>query len=207
MSRQSEIQKLIVKLQLSSSDVADALGRKGRPTKATQLSGPSTTFIGPVFQAPAVEGSNWLTHKLIANMPEGSILYVDHHCFEFDDYLNDLALIGGLICEYAFFYRHAAAIVVDGNIRDLEELRGKNIPVWAKGSCPIVCTKEPTREVLELPLQNGIAICDATGVVVIQTKDMTPDFDKKLNSMANREESWFRQLKEGKSTFEITCKK
>jgi 4-hydroxy-4-methyl-2-oxoglutarate aldolase len=207
MSRQSDLQKLILELHLSSSDVADALGRKGRWTRATQMTGPPSTVVGPVFQAPAVEGSNWLTHKLIATMPEGVVLYVDHQCLELNGRLNDLALVGGLMCDYAYFYRRALAVVVDGNVRDVEELQSKGIPVWARGSSPIVCDKLPTRDAVKLPLQDGVAVCDATGVVVIQTKDMTPDLDDKLKAMAKREESWFRQLQEGKSTFEITCEK
>ena len=111
------------------------------------------------------------------------------------------------MCEYAYFYRRAAAIVVDGNVRDVEELKSKGIPVWASGSSPIVCTKTPTNYTFKLDFHEGVAVCDATGVVVIRKKDMTPYLEETLKAMGKREESWFKQLQEGKSTFEITCEK
>jgi regulator of RNase E activity RraA len=191
--------KLIRDLKLSSSDVADALSRGGRITKATQISGPPEVVVGPVFHVAAVEGSNWLTHVMLSHLPKGHVVYVDNfNC-------GELALVGGLICKYAIQHREALAVVVNGFVRDVEELRAEGMPVWACGSNPIVCSKEQTNTNFYCWLNRSVAVCDATGVIVAQPGELSDDLESKLKALAERESEWFNGLKEGKNTFQITC--
>lgn len=158
--------------------------------------------VGEVEYLFAWAGSNWHTHKDLADVPPKRILFVDTH------YCNGLAAVGHLMASYAFLHKQALALVVDGNIRDVDRM--DSYPVWSSGFSPVACEKrnhERPAEVekLKFKYQGGIMVCDDTGAVMIETGHVTQDTYQKLVKIKEREQDWYEKLKKGLSTFEITC--
>jgi regulator of RNase E activity RraA len=189
--------------KLSTSDVADALGRKGNVKRIKSVNS-GHYVVGKLQYLFSSSQSNWHTHKGLEGIENGNIAFV--HDVDY----SDKAICGHLMLSYALNYRKAKAVVVVGNIRDIERVIKENMPVWCVGTNPVVCSKTETvipsyvKDYKE-KYDNGIVVCDDTGVVVVTKEDMTDELMSKLEYVKNREEKWYKMLEEGKSTFEITC--
>lgn len=187
---------------LSTSDVADVLGRTGllegiNPIKMGHCAVGEAVFIY------ARNDSNWQIHKTLETLDcTNKIIFVDG--IQCDP---KLALLGGLVSAYAF-KKKAKAIVCNGKIRDLGEILQKNYKIWCKGYTPIVTTKFETKEI-DVPNQmdGSILVCDECGVVQIPNDKITEDTLEKLKQVKQKEIDWFDKLEKGLSTFQITCKK
>ena len=192
--------EIIQNLKLTSSNVADALGKKGRVTKALPLHTSVRPVVGIVYHTAGIDGSNWLIHKQLANIEAGNIAYVENMgC-------NELAMFGGLVSEYVTKHRKAAAIVCDGNVRDVDEIKANNLPVWACGSNPVGCKQIKVTDSFQRRYTGNVMVCDSTGCVMIKIEEMNQELEHSLREMHKKEEEWFALMCGGKSTFEITCK-
>jgi len=192
--------EIIQSLNLTSSNVADALGKKGRITKALPLHTSVKPVVGVVYHTAGIDGSNWLIHKQLAHIQAGYIAYVENMgC-------NELAMFGGLVSEYVTKYRKAAAIVCDGNVRDVDEIKAKNLPIWACGSNPVGCKQIKVPDSFHRRYTGSVMVCDSTGCVIVKIDEMNQDLEQSLRAMHAREKEWFDLMYDGKSTFEITCK-
>jgi regulator of RNase E activity RraA len=111
-----EILKFIKENGMSTSDVADALGRKGH-IEGIKTINKGAYAVGPAYYTYALHDSNWYTHRDFQNIPEGSIVFVD------SIHTNDsFAIAGELMICYAQRKRGARGIVFNGSIRDVEEV-------------------------------------------------------------------------------------
>lgn len=103
--------------------ISDGFGRIGgapglRPiTKKVSLAGPALT----VHTRP---GDNLAVHKALDVARPGEILVIAGGSD------RERAVVGGLACHYAV-QRGIGGIVVDGAVRDVEELRDLDIPIFA----------------------------------------------------------------------------
>ena len=118
-------------------------------------------FAGPAFPVQCPPGDNLMVHAAIHRAPAGSVVVVDAGDV-------DYAVAGGHVCAVA--QRNGiAAFVVDGVIRDLEEVRDARFPVFARGVIPKPGAKE------ELGIFNGPVVCGgvtvAPGDVVVADEE------------------------------------
>lgn len=103
--------------------ISDSMSRVGgapglRPmSKAVSLAGPALT----VHTRP---GDNLVVHKALDVAQPGEILVIA------GEGNRERALVGGLACHYAA-RRGIAGIVIDGAVRDLDELGELDLPVFA----------------------------------------------------------------------------
>ena len=103
--------------------ISDGMNRIGgapglRPmSRAVPLAGPALT----VHTRP---GDNLVVHKALDLAKPGDVLVIA------GDGNRERALVGGLACHYAA-RRGVAGIVVDGAVRDLDELAELDLPVFA----------------------------------------------------------------------------
>lgn len=186
---------------LGSSDVADALGRAGHVQWVRPLNR-GFKCVGEVEYLFAWYGSTWHTHKGLAEAPPGRILFIDDH------YCEMRAVFGHLMAEYAFTHKKALAVVVNGNIRDVEKMG--NMPVWNRSTSPVVCRKnkpsdEPDVQIERQKYHGGVMVCDDTGCTLIPPYLLTEDMLLNLSAVKDREEKWFARMDAGESTFDITC--
>ena len=121
---------------------------------------------GPAYTVRCSRGQNLMLHAAIYRAPPGSIIVV-----EAGD--TDYAVAGGNVCAVA--QQHGVvALIVDGVIRDLAEIRANRFPVFARGVIPIPGDKSALGA-LNVAVNCGrvqvasgdIVVADEEGIVVV----------------------------------------
>ncbi|WP_328886506.1 RraA family protein [Streptomyces sp. NBC_00316] len=151
---------------LSPTTLADVLGRGQVMDIGVRPPWPANPRVaGPAFTVRCPPGDNLMLHAAIHRAEPGSVIVV-----EAGDV--DYAPAGGNVCAVAQ-RRGIAAIVTDGVIRDLAEVRAMGFPVFARGVIPIPGTKKAV-EPLNRQVRCGgmqvdvgdIVVADEEGIVV-----------------------------------------
>ena len=151
----------------ASSILADVAGRRGGMDGRIRAMTPMTRFAGPAVTVEVRPGDNLLIHAAMTMVRPGDVLVIDGK--------GDLssALIGSIMIN-ACRRLGVAGIVVDGAVRDVEELAAIGVPVFAVGSNPNGPTKAcPGR--INAPIACGgvavqpgdLIVADSDGVTVI----------------------------------------
>lgn len=115
--------------------------------------------------------------------------------------INAKSIIGDLIAKYTVLYKQASALVVLGNVRDLPKLLKEKYPIWCKGFNPVGVynyfkgnyPKNEKNKILK-KFEGGIAICDATGVVLIEKKMISKKTLNKIKFIEQQEDIWYYHL-------------
>lgn len=152
----------------ASSIMADAGGRRGGMDGRIRAMTPATRFAGPAVTVEVRPGDNLLIHAAMALVRPGDVLVIDGK-----GYLGS-ALIGSIMIN-ACRRLGVSGIVVDGAVRDVEELAAIGVPVFAAGTNPNGPTKAcPGR--INAPIACGgvavrpgdLIVGDGDGVTVIE---------------------------------------
>lgn len=194
--------------RVSTTEVADALGKKG------VLSGVSPInlgkfCVGPVRIIIAADNSNYLIHEQVRDVRSGEVVIIFAHSCE------GRALIGDLISKYVLLYRDASCIVVKGMVRDAARLRRESYSIWAEGVTPLGCFNMPGKEPpadfvreVEDDYAGGVAICDDGGVTIIREDLLNASTLERLQNIEVQEDIWFYCLDTLKwDTKKIVCDK
>jgi 4-hydroxy-4-methyl-2-oxoglutarate aldolase len=204
----SQIIDYIRRNRVSTTEVADCLDKTGVMPGVAPLNN-GHFRVGNVFWTYAWAESNWTVHEQIVEVRDGDIVVVD----AFD--CGDRAILGELIAKYLLLYKQAQAIVVHGNVRDVPHLIKENWPVWCQGRNPAGCFNTrpttlpgPDRLHQGRVLQESIAVCDDSGVVIIEKQHHTEAFLSRLEWIEEQEDVWFDCIDRRKwSTFDTVCLK
>ena len=86
-------------------------------------------LCGQAYTINAFEGDNGAIHAALAVIPENVVLVIDAGGFE------NRALWGGILNTVAM-RRKVAGVVIDGAVRDSDELREHGLPVFAAAISP-----------------------------------------------------------------------
>ncbi len=208
MSQASTIIDFCISNRVSTTEVADALGKSGVVPKVQPIS-PNKFCVGPVRAVFTANDSNYAVHDQIRDVQKGEVVIIfAHNC-------NDRAIIGDLISKYILLYKGAAAIVVLGLVRDAARLRREGYAIWSEGVTPLGCFNTPAgpfpEEIKKNILQSfegGVAVCDDGGVTVIPKASLTEDTLNRLNRIEMQEDIWFFCLDTLKwDTKKIVCDK
>ncbi|MFD7667665.1 RraA family protein [Streptomyces sp. NPDC059788] len=149
-----------------STTLADLLGREQVMDAGIRpLWSPVPRVAGPAFTVRCPPGDNLMLHAAVHRAEPGAVIVVESGDM-------DYALAGGNVCAVAR-RRGVAAIVADGLIRDLAEVREAGFPVFARGVIPIPGAKAAVAP-LNGPVRCGgvtvragdIVVADEEGVVV-----------------------------------------
>jgi regulator of RNase E activity RraA len=138
-------------LDISPTTLADVLGPEQVMDTGIRPLWPAICRIaGPAFTVRCAPGDNLMLHAAIYRAAPGSVLVVES---------GDVnhALAGGNVCAIAQ-RRGIAALVADGVIRDLAEVREMGFPVFARGVIPV-----PGAKLVVSPLNSRIQ-CGGVGV-------------------------------------------
>ncbi|MGQ4383742.1 RraA family protein [Streptomyces sp. SAS_270] len=150
-----------------TTTLADVVGRaQVMDIGLRPLWSPPPRVAGPAFTVRCAPGDNLMLHAAIYRAAPGSVLVVETG----GDV--DYALAGGNVCAIAQ-RRGIVALVVDGVIRDLAEVRELGFPVFARGIIPVPGVKKAV-EPLNTPVRCGgvtvhpgdIVVADEEGVAV-----------------------------------------
>ena len=128
-------------------------------------------LIGPAFPCSCAPRDNLGLHHALMTAPAGSVLVC----------AVDARLDGGYFGELMAtdaVQRRLAGLVIDGSVRDTNEIRDLGFPVFAGGVNPFQCDKKTAPSVGEPVVLAGtvvrlgdIVVGDADGVVVVPWED------------------------------------
>lgn len=158
--------------EVPTTTLADILGHDQTMSIAIRsLWPPVRRVAGPAFTVTCPPGDNLMLHAAIYRAAPGSVLVVQSGDV-------DYAVAGGNVCAVAQ-RRGVAALVVDGVIRDLAEVRDSGFPVFARGVVPVAGAKAVAAP-LNTPVRCGgvtvrtgdIVVADEDGVLVVPSDRM-----------------------------------
>lgn len=160
--------------KIPASNVADVMGRSCAMNPRIHLmSKPKLQMMaGPALTVKARSGDNLALHAALNFAAEGDVLVVSN---EGD---NTRALMGEIMMAYLYYSKKVAGIILDGPIRDIDEIGNWDFPVYATGTTPGGPYKEGPGEV-NVPIACGeisvnpgdIILGDPDGIVVIPRRD------------------------------------
>ena len=160
--------------KLPASNVADCMERSCAMNPRIRLvsKGRPGSVCGPAFTVKCRAGDNLALHAALTFCSEGDVIVVSNE----ED--TTRALTGEVMLSYLFYTKKAAAIVIDGPIRDLESLSQWEFPIYCTGATPGGPYKEGPGEV-NVPISCGgisvapgdIILADHDGVIVIPPRD------------------------------------
>ena len=162
MSRFAELARLGV------ATVHEAQGKTGLVDLPLVQVVPNSRAAGPALTVLCGNGDNLMAHAAVAQAEPGDVIVLTMP----DP--SPVALIGDLLATQALD-QGVAAMLVDGAVRDVDELRALGLPIWARYVRAQGATKEKIGE-LATPLVVGgahvgpgdVVVLDADGAVVVE---------------------------------------
>ena len=163
---------------------------------------PAARVLGPAFTAQGAAGDNLALHHAAAQAAPGDVIVLAvggertrAHC-------------GGIIATAAHA-RGVAGLVLDGAVRDLNELEEIGLPVFHRGVSPLKPSKDGPAE-LGVPVElDGVRIepgdliaADADGIVVVPAA-IAADLVAAAAELEAGEAGILAQIAAGKTTPEI----
>lgn len=159
---------------IPASNTCDVMGRNAAMNPRIKLvsSPKDQMMVGPALTVKARGGDNLALHAALNMAQEGDVLVVSN---EEDD---TRSLMGEIMMAYLRYTKKVAGIVLDGPIRDIDEIGKWDFPVYCTGTTPGGPYKEGPGEV-NVPISCGgisvnpgdIILADPDGVIVIPRKD------------------------------------
>ena len=135
---------------IPASNTADVMGRSCAMNPRIRLvSSPKAQMMaGPAYTVKCRAGDNLTLHAALNFCHEGDVLVVSN---EEDD---TRALIGEIMMAYLRYTKKIAGIVLDGPIRDIDEIGKWDFPVYCTGTTPGGPYKEGPGEI-NVPIACG----------------------------------------------------
>lgn len=159
---------------IPASNTCDVMGRNSAMNPRIQLmsSPKDQMMVGPALTVKARGGDNLALHAALNMAQEGDVVVVSN---EGD---TTRSLIGEVMMAYLRYTKKVAGIILDGPIRDIDEIGKWDFPVYATGTTPGGPYKEGPGEV-NVPISCGeisvnpgdIILADPDGIIVIPRKD------------------------------------
>jgi 4-hydroxy-4-methyl-2-oxoglutarate aldolase len=131
----------------------------------------SAHLAGPAFPVQAVPGDNLALQRAVREAPEGSVLVVDGAGLEFGywgEILTTIALQRGVV-----------GLVIDGCVRDIDEIERLGFPIFASGIAMRHAGKtqpgtigEPISLAGRTVRAGDIVVADTDGLIVIPREEL-----------------------------------
>lgn len=154
------------------------------------------TLAGVAFTVKVPSGDNLVAQMALDYAKEGDIIVVDGA-----GYL-DRALVGGMMLTYAES-RKLGGFVVNGAVRDIDDIKSSSLPVFALSATPLGPYREGPGE-MNVPVVCGgqvvmagdILVGDSDGVVVIPRRDAQKVLEMAKENLAKEQEEISKIKKE-----------
>jgi RraA family protein len=179
-----------------TADVSDMLNRLYAMNPEIKNFTTSTSICGPACTVKVYPGDNLMVHKALDVAEPGDVLVIDAGSTAMN------ALVGDLISTKAQ-HRGIQAFVVDGLIRDVDEVSSLGFPVFARGVTPIGPLHRGPGEINfsvscgGIVVNPGDVICgDRDGLVVIRS-DFASDVLDRLESVRDSQSEYEQNVKKG----------
>ena len=182
--------------------ISDELNRSGTMVAALKPVGADMGFAGQALTAQTMVGDNATLHYAVSYAWPGCVLVVDARGHV------DTAVWGGILT-HAAKVKGVAALVVDGGVRDVDELKESGVAVYARGvvpngphkgfggsvNGPIQCAGVPVGP-------GDLLVGDADGVVVVRP-DQMDGLMVRCRARIAKEEAIVEKLDAGVESYEI----
>lgn len=206
---QDKIIAFIENNKISTSEVSDALGKKGLFEESYPIS-ENMHKVGVIHYVAAYGDSNWPIHSSVIEVEKGAIVLIDNiDCTK--------ALFGEIVSKHIIINKEAKAIVTNGSIRDIKDIKEAKLPIWCKSVRPVGCfnskpiyseASEYIAGEREKKLNQAIVVCDDDGVVLIRKEEQAETLLEKLKFIKIQEAKWKKYVFEKKwDTYETICQK
>jgi 4-hydroxy-4-methyl-2-oxoglutarate aldolase len=170
--------------RLGSATVYEAGGRGGFVDLPLIQVVPGSRVAGPARTALCGQSDNLMVHAAMSRLQPGEVLVLTMPVPE------PVALVGDLLATHARA-RGAAAVLVDGAVRDVEELMELGLPIWARWVRVHGAAKNEVGA-LDEPVTVGgatirtgdVVVLDADGAAVVEAERV----DEVLAASLEREE-------------------
>lgn len=160
--------------KIPTANIADVMERSCAMNPSIRLmSNPQKPIVaGVALTVKSRAGDNLTIHAALDMAQEGDFLVVSNQGE------RTRSLMGDIMMAYLFYDRKATGLVLDGPIRDIEEIKNWDFPIYATGTTPGGPYKEGPGEV-NVPISCGditvnpgdIIVADEDGVIVIPLAD------------------------------------
>jgi 4-hydroxy-4-methyl-2-oxoglutarate aldolase len=187
---------------LGSATVYEAGGRCGFVDADLVQVVPGSRAAGPARTVLCGQDDNLMVHAVMAEAQPGEVIVVT---------MPDprpVALVGELLATQARA-RGAAAMLIDGSVRDVEELAELGLPIWARwvrvhgaGKDVPGSIGEPVTVGGARILAGDAVVLDADGAAVVE-RDRLEEVLAAARDRAERERRKHEQLQAGELSFEL----
>jgi len=188
--------------KLGSATVYEASGKKGYVNHNIKAVWPGARICGPALTVSCPGGDNLMLHKAMTVAQPGDVLVAFTH---------DAVNYGywGLTMSTSCTALGIAGLVIDGCVRDTEEIGKLGFPIFSRGAC-IRGTVKETLGTINHPIVLGGAIVnpgdlilgDADGLVIIALSDAESILKKSIERDKN-EEKLMEQFRQKKTSLEL----
>jgi 4-hydroxy-4-methyl-2-oxoglutarate aldolase len=188
--------------RLGVATVYEASGRRGLVDAPLERVVAGSRTAGPARTVLCGQGDNLAVHAALARVQRGEVLVLAMPEPE------PVALVGEVIALQAKV-RGAAGLLIDGAIRDADELRELGLPVWARFVRAGGAAKEEAGE-LDVPVTVGgvrvkpgdVVVMDGDGAVVVQAGRAEEVLEAGRSGEAD-EEAMMEELRAGALTLDL----
>ncbi len=188
--------------ELGVATVHEAAGRTGLVDLALTQVVAGSRVAGPARTALCAPGDNTMVHAAVAHARPGDVLVLTS--LE----PGPIALVGELLATQARA-RGVAAMLVDGAVRDLDELVALGLPIWARFVRAQGASKGVAGE-LDVPVLVGgteirpgdLVVLDCDGAVAIPRADVD-EVRERARERAQRERSLRARYAAGELSYDV----
>ncbi len=153
-------------------------------------------LLGPAFTVKVPAGDNLMYHKALMLAKPGDVICIDAGGYK------DRAIFGEIMTTFAQ-KAGIAGVIVDGAVRDSEELSKMNIPVYARAVTPNGPYKNGAGEInTEISFggkvirPGDIIVGGADGIIIIKPED-AEDLIKKVKAVIEKEAKSHEKIENG----------
>jgi 4-hydroxy-4-methyl-2-oxoglutarate aldolase len=199
----SEQDKMIEELsQFGTATIHEALGRIGNLPYEIKPLAKNMKLCGPAYTVSLKPYNNILLHRAYAYAKPGSIIVADCKGGYDGGYWGDLLTLGSI-------EQGMKGLVIDGCVRDADEIEELGFPVFCRGLSILGTGKDGEGTLNETITIGGIDINpgdiivgDRDGVVVVPQDRLSEAIELSKEREA-KEENVRKELREGKNSLEI----
>ncbi len=188
--------------RLGSATVYEAGGRRGYVDAELVQVVPGSRAAGPARTVRCGQDDNLMVHAVMAEVLPGEVLVISM------PEPRAVALVGELLATQAKA-RGATAMLIDGSVRDVEELVELGLPIWARwvrvrgaGKDVAGTIGEPVTVGGALIRQRDLVVLDADGAAVVE-RERVDEVLEASRERAERERVKRTKLEAGALSFDL----